>query len=103
MSETKFTPGPWRVEYESGDWYVQDENRTVTIADCTSWGQHTDMAEPPSGVGECEANANLIASAPFLYEALRTLLADIPAKRDWLNPDTERFANAALKKARGEA
>ncbi len=51
-----------------------------------------------------EANERLKARAPELLEEnerlrflLRSIVDDLPTKRDWLNPDIEREAKAILK------
>jgi hypothetical protein len=60
MSETKHTPGPWQVE-DSSDW--------MDIVDAD--GDLIAEIEP----GECEkGNAQLIAAAPELLEALKAVL-----------------------------
>ena len=100
MSETKFTPGPWRYEYEDG--YCGELIGANGGMICT-------FTDEPN-----EANANLIAAAPDLYEALKeVLLAERLGTRP---PETamqaeeklDRIkhavikAEAALAKARGE-
>ncbi len=98
MSETKFTPGPWRVRAHTS----QPNDRVVVD---TFGGSvacvYRDMGEnePPR-----EANAHLIAAAPDLYAALEALhraTAILPASMD--EPGSpQALARAALAKARGE-
>ena len=94
-NETKWTPGAWHVErykepYTSSlDTYIVVSSAGLIVAKC--------------GTGDFEMpdNANLIAAAPELYEALK--LAD--AEFSGANIDIlalERKIHAALAKARGE-
>lgn len=111
MTETKFTPGPWRVE--GGTTVVwgacnhddlSDYGMGYPVTDCritpisnSSWCQGPEYEEG-------YANAHLIAAAPELYEKLAKI-------RGWINVDAEgawgkRFyaeVDALLAKARGEA
>lgn len=86
--EPKWTKAPWTVE--------------------TCWSQETGAAfylkeqQGNEDSAEAQANASLIAAAPDLYEALRAIISDLPAKRDWLDPNSERYARIILAKARGE-
>ena len=92
MSDTKFTPGPWRYDRTNGS---------------PTTGEHMIAGAKPGylaevrdcGSGDVRANAHLIAAAPDLYAALE--MAQL-----WLDVDG-RFdmqgINAALAKARGEA
>jgi hypothetical protein len=116
MSETKFTPGPWKVigPYEvlgTGKGYYKLRNSAV-IQDYEDWGF-------------TKEDARLIAAAPDLYEALKSHHANqlrySEAKRKAnatcgefkINPLQEliesaymqglgRETEAALAKARGE-
>jgi len=92
MAETKWTPGPWRRNGHIGnaEWIVAAKP-FAQIA--TVYG--------PNVTAESDANAQLIAAAPGLYEAL----ADIVRVLDSLGQSKlERVeaARAALAKARGE-
>jgi hypothetical protein len=51
---------------------------------------------------ESKANAHLISAAPEMFEALKSILDDLPTHRDWLNPDIERMGHEAIKKAEGK-
>ncbi|MEQ3644793.1 MAG: hypothetical protein ABNH17_05460 [Paracoccus sp. (in: a-proteobacteria)] len=106
MSERKWTPGPWAIDFSSiiskadalpagrvhgygcGNDFVADLNDG-------EYHEYTDRDEQ-------DANAHLIAAAPDLYEALDKV-------NRWFNgAETEigmilREANVALKKARGQA
>lgn len=80
MSERKWTPGPWAVRDARG---IRGAN-----GECVA---STYCAAPAE-------DANLIAAAPDLYEAL----ADIHSKLDH-NLAEYDAADKALAKARGEA
>lgn len=84
MSDTKFTPGPWRAERGS---------TTSVISDATGrpvWLLQND-------------NASLIAAAPDLYEALRECDDFLVGLNDEdTNMTLVMKIRAALAKARGE-
>ena len=95
MSDTKFTPGPWRYDRTNGS---------------PTTGEHMIAGAKPGylaevrdcGSGDVRANAHLIAAAPDLYAALYALLkANLSCDDD--NIDAADAARAALAKARGEA
>lgn len=75
MSQAKFTPGPWEIDYGFGE--VQTES-TIEIQKMRSYGGiekcictlHVDNYEFSSGrnVEEQEANAKLIIAAPELLQ-----------------------------------
>jgi len=69
MSSTKFTPGPWFMAVESGTFvYALGPNKTNSFwCDVQFAGKERITKE------EANANANLIAAAPNMYEALRCL------------------------------
>ena len=93
MSDTEFTPGPWRLGY--GHAVVADSTEGLTIRGSTEpeyYGGNM-IAESVA-----PANCHLISAAPELYEALSR------CKFDSLNmtfADLE-FCKAAMAKARGE-
>ncbi|MEN9393199.1 MAG: hypothetical protein RLZZ104_1542 [Pseudomonadota bacterium] len=111
MTETKFTPGPWKA-------FFGTENNKVLIG----IGEDTGEGITDCGFGlwrgkdeEANANAHLIAAAPELYEALLKLRSAYksaeetePNDRDALDKlitdliSVERAADAALAKASGE-
>lgn len=62
MSETKHTPGPWRVN-EKTSLVEQDDPLGLFVADCRM-------------LDEGRANAHLIAAAPDMLDALKTILGD---------------------------
>lgn len=102
MAETKFTPGPW--EFSKG---ADGENRIYAgvIPGAGLTRAVFDVADvwlPDHG--DREANGNLIAAAPELYEALidaeRMLDADIMSVADEQDAVLAKV-RAALLKARG--
>jgi len=106
VSETKFTKGPWGIEY--------DGHEANIIGPVPYTSDQRDIAYVNSEVGDidgfacgvtAQANAHLIAAAPELYEALEDVakviacgnLASVGAQ------DLALFkAQAAQAKARGE-
>jgi hypothetical protein len=101
MSETKFTPGPWFVKRQNpspttGEWMIvgSKPGYLAEIRNC--------------GSGDVQANANLIAAAPDMYDALKELCryADDSNDCQYGTLSTrlvKDIAEAALTKARGEA
>lgn len=89
--ETKWTPGDWSLSYDTGstrDVVAHPDPKPV----CTvkqGWVTREQYA----------ANAQLIASAPKLYEALYQVLT-VANLRD--HPAIAEMARAALASARGE-
>jgi hypothetical protein len=65
MSETRFRPGPWRVEAENGYFDI--------VTEYGGW------AIVGSEGCEDEANANLIAAAPRLFNAMMALIEECNA------------------------
>jgi len=97
MSE-KFTKGPWKATYDSqlqSAIEIYNEEDRIMVAVLPDRG--TVEAMP-----EIEANANLIAAAPDMYEALeevwRILDSTMPLSRDNRADRIKRI----LCKARGE-
>lgn len=110
MSETKFTPGPWfrsgvRFRMDGGEWHSVNRYDEVSKKDkniaCVSYDPRT---------GDGFADANLIAAAPELYEALENLaqayrlLCD-DAKKPYYESPSSRYQHSMhiLAKARGES
>lgn len=97
MSETKWTPGPWRV---SGD--DDDEFWCVAIPLSDVDFECLDIKADDRG----RANCRLIASAPDLYEALEKLMS-VPIVADYAGDNVHldaaiSAARAALSRAKGE-
>ena len=96
MSETKWTPGPWRVGFEG--------SATSQLAE-----RNKDCDCPPFAFGQTvgvvcnRSDAHLIAAAPELYQALEELAEEA----SWSAAAVDKNgaldkALAALAKARGE-
>lgn len=98
MSERKWTPGKWsvyQVERETY-WPGIDAGRTSIVV----WGdQQENNGVQGDTLEEAKANAQLIAAAPDMYEALEAIVTRYHKGEDiygWI--DT---AGQALAKARG--
>jgi hypothetical protein len=94
MTVPEFSPGPW-------SWNGEPDNIHVTLAD-----ENMRVCFLSSN-GPTEANANLISSAPELYEALKRILPPgvqaIIEKHHRKDCDCNYcFACAALSKAEGK-
>jgi hypothetical protein len=72
MSADKFTSGPWKVQPRSNNMiditHSDSGPGRITLALCR-------VQSRQSWVEESTANARLIAAAPALYEALKSMLA----------------------------
>jgi hypothetical protein len=90
MSETEFTPGPWRADWDdSGQWYIEP----LGISGTALRGDSGNCVE--------SRNAKLIAAAPDLYDALVAMTVTF-ASSDYMEESRQK-ARAAIAKARGEA
>ena len=92
MSETKFTKGQWKVTYDSqlqALIEIYNEERII-VAVLPDRGTIEAMSE-------IEANANLIAAAPDMYEALSFVCKKCDHECYERCP-----VRVALRKARGE-
>lgn len=79
---SKHTPGPWHAAEDllSDQGYVTDivaGNTRIASAE-HNWNEAA-FGERRISWAEAQANAQLIAEAPAMLEALRAMLADIPA------------------------
>jgi hypothetical protein len=99
MTDPKWTPGPWRTAAHGSRVWGTDGKGWVEVAQV---GNFSDKELLPTNEERWKADANLMAAAPELYEALNAIIRDLPSRRDWLDPVAEEFARAALSKARGE-
>ena len=95
MSDTKWTPGPWAIAAGYKTMLLVESRFGGTVCDIEC---HCDVETGILPSEEEEGNANLIAAAPDLYNALSTL-ADAWERKS-LPCDAAR---AALAKARGES
>jgi hypothetical protein len=94
MSETKFTPGPW-IKRGKGTIETNGGAEVASVMD----GQMLDRVDRETQ----EANANLIAAAPELYEAIKELLYALQDDENWRTSGVYEDAESALAKARGDA
>ena len=102
MSESnKFTPGPWfhhgpsGSEHTAGGFIKSSDDRNSSPLICSIYG---------TGGQPHKANANLIAAAPDLLEALEQMIDEYGTAGDgWpRNNKVLRDARTAISKARGQ-
>lgn len=106
MSDTGFTPGPWKAqEWTGGQYKIAGPfmPRGGTHRRIAMLGSPRSYSNPELDA-EILANANLIAAAPDLFEALETLLDQVSIGEDlWAEVEGQlkraRFPVAPLKKA----
>lgn len=95
MKTTKFTNGEWNVEKA-----LRQSNNSIEIKSdkllCVTCNNLVMAICGISEKEEAQANAKLIASAPFLFEALQGLMKTIPL--GFSNEYTD-LARQAIKKA----
>ena len=93
MSEPKFTKGPWKNKdnYVFSPLFDEDDDSM-----CMS------IAVACAGVADATANANLIAAAPDMYEALETTCEYCIGKEATDCPCERCITGKALRKARGK-
>lgn len=84
---SKHTPGPWSAEHWAGKWYVVD-HIDISVASISR---------------DSEANANLIAAAPDLLEALEGLLVTAENFGVGSSSDSHAAAIQAIARAKGES
>ena len=85
----KHTPGPWKYNGKTDIYGASG----ATICELYRGYEH---------ISECQANANLIAAAPDLLEALTRLRdAEKAPRGEWI--DAIANADIAIAKAKGEA
>ena len=102
MSETKHTPGPWRISGESAT-TVQADYRAINSEGGVLIARA--LGYPNSGYfpsdDEATANARLIAAAPELLESLERCFNIMNNGGTWSIED-QAAARAAIAKAKGE-
>lgn len=99
MSESKHTPGPWRVNSLGPARIIYDGSREGwAIADVKTYhGRHA--------AGQAEANAHLIAAAPDMLESvkrMRWLCSELHAGNSFSRDDLLRWleeADSAIRRA----
>ena len=104
MSESKHTPGPWKRKDNFVYSPMFDEDDTLFVS----------IAVACTGIAPAIANANLIAAAPDMYEALEQMEPLINNSTGivgyymngniakWNDFDVTRIIGKALRKARGK-
>ena len=90
MADVKFTPGPWRAVPLHTCWSIRARDRSIG---------HLNHGGHGFGPEVKQADANLIAASPDLYDALAAFVSDCT------NEECERCisARAALAKAEGRS
>jgi hypothetical protein len=92
---SKFTPGPWRINKESGIRTPIDSGaKHIAMVSYFHNGQENDVSGK-----EHDANAALISAAPELYEACKLIVETIDLSE---MPKTQEEILAAISKADGE-
>ena len=104
MSDAKFTPGPWRAE----SWNDVDSScRPNSCGDYFVVSGEYDMCymahHVVSGIDHTKQDANLIAAAPDLYEALVVAATSMAVSGYAEDHPAIKTALTALSKARGES
>ena len=103
MNEPKFTKGPWTIEHDREfDECVVYANREEERVDICEVSTYVTVSNDDNciDVDQIIANANLIAAAPDMYEALILMCNDCTYKSAYecrVCP-----TDKALRKARGE-
>lgn len=100
MTETTFTPGPWRVAGKASGYIAyagtDPEIGSVQIA---TVGAYRDKELLPFNRDRWDADCALIAAAPALYEALRQI-ADFQATSEFGKDPYIQIATFAKQTAR---
>lgn len=98
MTQFKGTPGPWEVE-DNGHFYDINAGRATVGNVCSSisWFDNDEHRGPVA-----MANAQLIAAAPELLEALQGLLIRVADDEEYGPEHAITIARAAIAKATGE-
>jgi len=102
MTETKFTPAPWTLNNKNANhgYYITDSDDFETI--CDLYFIHPNTKNVVNFTNS-EANANLIASAPEMYKALKIAQSVIhQLTQDSLYDNAKEIISDSLKRARGE-
>jgi len=113
MSDTKWTPGPWAIYHDHPNPETAKDMATIRHVGALKHEDVTNvfLCDYPGKLGErARANAQLIAAAPDLYEALAHMAAMLCAACLAISgSETRRLAleavedaRAILAKARGE-
>lgn len=93
MTTLQHTPGPWKTRRANflGNVDIITPNHTlVAVAACEDWGYESAPRK------ETQGNAQLIAAAPELLEALRQAQRALNAAPRFRVDDTDSYAIAAI-------
>lgn len=95
----KHTKGPWKWAY-----LKTYGGRLIGLygVNIIEYAEHEGMWFATYDDEINQANANLIAAAPELYEALETVINDVEPTEFALSSRVRNMIDTALKKARGE-
>ena len=95
MSNRKFTPGPWKVGLHYNE---------IIDVDSVGWSGMIQASENDSLFpNQGKANANLIAAAPELFEALQKMIERLEDRSEYDKCVQLYYeARKAIKKALGE-
>ena len=99
--KTKHTPGPWKMAE------IEDDTKNLTHMIVAEYNENLliTYALPPTDIAdEFYANAKLIASAPYLLEALKALsgqinLSKLDIRKDFCLINAHAAALKAIQKA----
>lgn len=100
-SETKWTPGPWsRIPgVDAGEGVSIQDSRNVPVARCAQPSVFANGDVKTISAKERNANANLIAAAPEMYDIAERMAELL---NQWGSPIVAEW-NAVAAKARGES
>lgn len=101
MSEPKFTPGPWEAINTSWEYSVVVDEDAARIAQVFIRDEADEETQDKFEAIK-NADANLIAAAPDMYEALETTCEYCIGKEATDCPCERCITGKALRKARGE-
>ena len=97
MTETKWTPGPFRLVVEAHQWTIAPQSKPADEVYGVACYESPDLI-----TDEEVSNGILFAAAPDLYDALdRVVDGEFASEQEWVKWRDE--ARKALAKARGES
>jgi hypothetical protein len=101
-NETMFTKGPWKVDFAFGT-VMACGNESMKICDPPAMKERSKSGEySPAEEAFWNGNAQLIAAAPDLYEALKALNLEDGFKYPHVWAKSRAQVQAALAKAEGK-
>jgi hypothetical protein len=102
MTNNKHTPGPWIIVCRQKTMTNVQSNKTYQIDDYSICSQEVQTMPLVAQIGTNKANAQLIAAAPELLEALEHLSKELcDGKFVKHSPDAILKIKSAIAKARG--